>query len=48
MSGAPRISRSGRRDRPSVSRIVLRTILISAVVLAAGYLTGLLIGRALL
>jgi hypothetical protein len=48
MSGAPRIRRPDHRDRPSVPRVVLRTILISAVVLAAGYVTGLLIGRALL
>ncbi len=48
MSGAPRTRRSGRRDRPSALRLVLRTIAISAVVLAAGYVTGLLIGRALL
>jgi len=48
MSGAPRIHRSGRRDRTSVTRIVLRTVIICAVVLAAGYVSGLLIGRALL
>jgi hypothetical protein len=48
MSGAPRIRRSGHRDRPSVPRLVLRTIAISAVVLAAGYVVGLLVGRALL
>ena len=48
MSGAPRIRRPGRRDRPSASRLVLRTIAVSVVVLAAGYVVGLLIGRALL
>jgi hypothetical protein len=48
MSGAPRIRQAARRERPSVLRIVLRTIIVSAVVLAAGFGAGLLLGRALL
>jgi predicted secreted protein len=44
MSGAPRI----RRQRPGVLRVVLRTIVISGIVLVAGYVAGLALGRALL
>ncbi|MCW2926407.1 MAG: hypothetical protein JWM86_375 [Thermoleophilia bacterium] len=48
MSGAPRTSQTGRRERPSAFRLVLRTIVVSAVVLVAGYVTGLVAGHELL
>lgn len=48
MSGAPRTRRSTRSERPRLLRAVLRTVIASVVVLAAGFGAGLLIGRALL
>ncbi|MCW2956375.1 MAG: hypothetical protein JWO69_1244 [Thermoleophilia bacterium] len=46
-SDSPRTHRTGRRDRPRASRIVLGTLLVSLGVIVVGYGAGLLIGRVL-
>jgi hypothetical protein len=48
MSGAPRTRRTNGRERPTVLRSVMKTVLASAVVLVLGFAAGQLIGRALL
>lgn len=48
MSGASPNRHHRRRDRPSILRTVLVTVLVSFVVIAAGYGVGLLVGRVLL